>query len=288
MENVPFEHYLEAKRIVDDRSINQRVWSRFAEALADGRRRVLEIGAGTGTMLSRLDAWGIPGPLDYTGIEPDPALRSMADKRRFPEGWEVRFQSDTLDSVNGNFDTVLANAVLDILPADESLAKIGSLLEPRGIFYATITFDGLTVFQSTESVDADRDVLRAYHLAMDSRMLTGEGHGGAKSGRRILSALPDAGFGLLAAGSSDWVVAPGPEGYLPEEQILITWLLGTIDRAVTAVLRDSRLEEERRRRGIELSSRALKRWIDTRQHQLSQNRLVVIAHQLDFCCRKIS
>ncbi len=288
MENVSFEDYLEAKRIVDDRSLNQRVWGLFREALGGGQRRVLEIGAGTGTMLSRLDEWGVSGTLDYTGIEPDPSLRSKAEKRHFSESWKVRFEGDTLDTITGSFDTVLANAVLDILPPAESLAKIRSLLEPGGLFYATITFDGLTVFQSPESVDGDQDVLGAYHLAMDSRMLTGEGHGGAESGRRILSALPDAGFGLLAAGSSDWVIAPGHDGYLPEERILVTWLLGTIDRAVTAVLRDPRLDEERRRRGIELSTGSLRRWIDTREHQLSQDRLVVIAHQLDFCCQKLS
>lgn len=288
METIPFEHYLEAKRVVDDRSLNQRVWEHFRDALGAGHRRVLEIGSGTGTMLSRLGDWGLAGPLDYTGIEPNATLLSMARRRRPPRDWRATFQDDTLDTVTGSFDAVLANAVLDILPAAESLSKIGSLLEPGGLFYATITFDGLTVFQSTEPVESHQDVLRAYHLAMDSRMITGEGYGGAESGRRILAALPDAGFGLLAAGSSDWVIAPGPRGYLPEERVLVVWLLGTIHRAVTAVLADSRLEDERHRRGIELSTAALERWVAAREQQLARERLVVIAHQIDFCGRKLS
>jgi SAM-dependent methyltransferase len=288
METIPFEHYLEAKRVVDDRSLNRRVWGHFKDALGTGRRRVLEIGSGTGTMLSRLGEWGLAGPLDYTGIEPNPALLSMARRRRPPRDWSATFQNDTLDTVNGRFDAVLANAVLDILPAAESLSRIRALLEPRGLFYATITFDGLTVFQSPEPVAADQDVLRAYHLAMDSRMITGEGHGGAESGRRILSALPEAGFGLLAAGSSDWIIAPGPGGYLPEERVLVIWLLGTIHRAVTAVLGDPRLEDEIYRRGIELSTAVLDRWIAAREQQLAREHLVVIAHQIDFCSQKLS
>lgn len=287
MQTIPFEHYLEAKRVVDDRSLNQRVWGHFKDALGAGPRRVLEIGAGTGTMLSRLEDWGLAGPLDYTGIEPNRALLSMARQRRTPRNWKATFRSDTLDTVTGRFDAVLANAVLDILPGAESLSKIGTLLETRGLFYATITFDGLTVFQSPEEVEADQDVLRAYHLAMDSRMITGEGHGGAESGRRILSALPEAGFGVLAAGSSDWVIAPGPEGYLPEERILVIWLLGTIHRAVTAVLGDTRLEDEVHRRGIVLSTAALERWVAARERQLARERLVVIAHQIDFCSQKL-
>ncbi|MFP4430909.1 MAG: class I SAM-dependent methyltransferase [Spirochaetaceae bacterium] len=288
METIPFEHYLEAKRVVDDRSLNQRVWGCFKDALGVGPRRILEVGAGTGTMLHRLRDWGLAGPLDYTGIEPNPELLSPARRRVPPGDWRVTFRDDTLDTVTGSFDAVLANAVLDILPAAESLSKIGTLLEPGGLFYATITFDGLTVFHSPEPVEADQDVIRAYHLAMDSRMITGEGHGGAEAGRRILSALPEAGFGLLAAGSSDWVIAPGVEGYLPEERVLVSWLLGTIHRAVTAVLGDPRLEDEIRRRGIGLSSAGLERWIAAREHQLARDRLVVIAHQVDFCSQKIS
>ena len=288
MQDVPFEHYLEAKRLIDDRSLNKRVWETFATTLGAGRRSVLEIGAGTGTMLERLAYWGLPGPLDYTGIEPDPGLASMAGRRSYPPEWEARFENLTLETVSGAYDAVLANAVLDILPAFESLGRIHRLLRPEGLFYATITFDGLTVFQSLDDVEKDNEVLKAYHLAMDSRKITGEGHGGANAGRMILTMLQEAGFCLLAAGSSDWIIAPGKDGYLPEEHILVTWLLGTIRRAVGEVLSDSRLEGERSRRGIDLSSPELDRWIAARYRQLEEGRLVVIAHQIDFCSQKLS
>ncbi len=296
-DTVEFHQYLEAKRVVDDRSLNRRVWDAFADALSgdssrpedrDGLRRMLEIGAGSGTMVERLAKWGVPGLWDYTGIEPDPSLVAMARHRAAPEGWRVSYQESTLESATGTYDAILAHAVLDILPAEESLRVIRDLLTPGGILYATITFDGLTAFEPVMDHDIERSVIAAYHLAMDSRHITGQGNGGAKAGRRLIGALPSFGFDLVAAGSSDWVIAPRGGGYVPEELVVVRWLLQTMKRAVTEVLSDSRLESERQKRAIDLSSRALEKWIARRLRQLSTGELVAIAHQLDFCTQILS
>ena len=53
-----FSRYLEAKKSVDDRSLNRNVWNKMASLLSDqpgGQPiKVFEVGAGIGTMLARM------------------------------------------------------------------------------------------------------------------------------------------------------------------------------------------------------------------------------------------
>jgi hypothetical protein len=56
--------YLAAKKTVDDRALNRRLWERARQELgaAPGALRVLELGAGIGTMVERLVEWGMFTP----------------------------------------------------------------------------------------------------------------------------------------------------------------------------------------------------------------------------------
>ena len=49
-----FPHYLLAKQSVDDRALNRTVLESMKSALPAGPLRIIEVGAGVGTMLMRL------------------------------------------------------------------------------------------------------------------------------------------------------------------------------------------------------------------------------------------
>ncbi|HKK48818.1 MAG TPA: hypothetical protein VJ932_06950, partial [Alkalispirochaeta sp.] len=62
--------YLEAKRTIDDRSINPTVWHQVLHAVSESGGdllRIAEIGAGTGTMIDRLRDWGAFDPAVLRG-----------------------------------------------------------------------------------------------------------------------------------------------------------------------------------------------------------------------------
>ena len=98
-----FPRYLAAKRTVDDRALDRRVWGRMGELIAPARPgarvRVLEAGCGEGAMLERLLADGLDGgavaprPLlrgaDYTALDAD-GDNLAALRARLP-GWARRW-----------------------------------------------------------------------------------------------------------------------------------------------------------------------------------------------------
>ena len=68
-----FTRYLSAKVSVDNRALNRHVWKSLAQALPQSRKdeplRVLEIGAGIGTMLERAIDWNLLEHAHYTAID---------------------------------------------------------------------------------------------------------------------------------------------------------------------------------------------------------------------------
>ncbi|MFC6615190.1 class I SAM-dependent methyltransferase [Halopenitus salinus] len=80
--------FLEAKTTVDDRAVNRRIRDRFLAALreradrSDGPVRVLELGAGVGSMISRFAAWdGTPDSVRYRAVDVDPDVIAVARDR---------------------------------------------------------------------------------------------------------------------------------------------------------------------------------------------------------------
>jgi SAM-dependent methyltransferase len=68
-----FTRFLAAKKPVDDRALNRGVWAALAEDLAvqaagRGPLRVLEAGAGIGTMLERVFEWGLLDPARFLQV----------------------------------------------------------------------------------------------------------------------------------------------------------------------------------------------------------------------------
>ncbi len=273
-----FQQYLDAKRTVDDRALNRRVLARFQRELPD-TARLLEIGAGIGTMIERLHSWDcLPKQVQYTALDIDPRNIEFARERLRERGFkqlgsELRFersdQSITIrfevaDAVaftrrtNRRWDALIGHAVADLFDLGSALPAFLSVLEPGGLCYFPITFDGGTTFHPSHELD--ERVERQYHQHMDT------GAGSSEAGRRLLAEFRERETTVLAAGSSDWLVYPENGSYAADEGMFLRYILGTIE----GVLGD-RVETD-----DEFSD-----WLAARHRQIEDGELTYIAHQFD-------
>ena len=288
-----FQRYLRAKRTVDDRALDRRVVDALREGIEnraparEGPFRVLEVGAGIGTMLARAVEWDLlpAGDVRYTAV--DLAADNVAELRPYLREWA----SDRPESVSGTdpltlegegrrievepvvveaveyaeattaqYDLLVGVALLDIL----DLSGLGTLLEPLapgGLYYFPITFDGATRFRPAHP--SDRTVERYYHDHMD-----GKPGGSSRAGEAVLARLREMdGVVVLAAGGSDWIVRPVDGSYPAEEAYFLRHILDTVEDAVGEVS-DDELE-------------ALSGWLSRRRAQVEAGELLYLTHQLD-------
>jgi SAM-dependent methyltransferase len=287
--------YLRAKRSVDDRALNGHVLEALAGALRALSQppRVLELGAGVGTTVSRMAERGYIRHGRYTLVDRDGASLSAAAEhlRRWggsgttvgdegPRSLSVRrtggielavelVEADAfswLESADAaHYDLVVANAFLDLVDVRALLPLVWRRVGPGRPFWFSINFDGETIF--LPELDADADLLRLYHHTMDERVRYGRRAGESKTGRRLLQVLPESGARILAAGSSDWVVWPTEGAYPEDEAIFLHHIVATIHGALDG--------------SAGLSEGELTAWVETRHQQIERGELVYIAHQLD-------
>src|SRR5262245_63354072 len=69
-----YARYLAAKTTVDDRALNRHVLAELCRLIPAGAPRVLEVGAGLGTMVARLLDWGAVGAGEYILLDADRQL----------------------------------------------------------------------------------------------------------------------------------------------------------------------------------------------------------------------
>jgi SAM-dependent methyltransferase len=286
--------YLAAKTTVDDRALNRQVLAELRRLMPAGAPRILEVGAGLGTMVARLLAWGVVGAGEYVLLDADQQLlerarwwlRDWAAARGthtdlLPDGLQVgdlRVRlvhaeiAGYLETADRELaDVLIANAVLDLVDVAAVLPGLLRLLVPGGAYWFTINYDGESAFLPGHR--HDDEVLRAYHRDMDERVRYGRPAGESRTGRHLFHHLRDAGAPALAAGSSDWVVHPAADGRYPaSEACFLRSILNTIRDA----LRD-------RQDWVEPAH--LADWLAVRYEQLAAQDLVYIAHQLDFAGR---
>jgi SAM-dependent methyltransferase len=289
-----YARYLAAKATVDDRALNRQVLAELRRLMPTGARRVLEVGAGLGTMVARLLDWGVAGAGEYVLLDADRQLldgsrqwlRDWAAARglrsdMLPDGLQVgdlrvrlvhaelgRF----LEAAHGELaDVLIANAVLDLVDVPAVLPGLLGLLVPGGAYWFTINYDGESIFAPSHR--CDERVMRAYHRDMDERIRYGRPAGESRTGRHLFHHLRDAGAPALAAGSSDWVVYPAPDGNYPaDEAYFLQSILNTIRDAL-------------RNRQDRVEPADLADWLAVRCGQLAAGELVYVAHQLDFVGR---
>jgi SAM-dependent methyltransferase len=289
-----YARYLAAKTTVDDRALNRHVLAELRRLMPAGTPRVLEVGAGLGTMVARLMEWGAVGAGEYILLDADQQLLDCSRgwlgdwaaarglrSDPLPDGLRVgdlrvrlvRAELGSyLEAAHGAVaDVVVANAVLDLVDVPTVLPGLLRLLVPGGVYWFTINYDGESIF--VPGHPHDDKIMHAYHRDMDERVRYGRPAGESRTGRRLFHHLRAAGAPALAAGSSDWVVSAGPEGNYPgDEAYFLRSILSTIQNALAT-------------RQDQVEPADLAGWLAERGRQLAEGELVYIAHQLDFVGR---
>jgi SAM-dependent methyltransferase len=258
--------------------------------------KVLEIGAGIGTMIERLVEWDLLQQAAYTAIDIDP--EAVAESRRRLPSWmaehgfkvrqdgvmrqcfrrrerEIVVDTEAVDVLSfvarpegqRAWDLLIAHAVLDLLDLSTTLPSLLALLRPGGLCYFTLAFDGATILQPEIDAGLDAQIEALYHQTMDRRRSGGRPAGDSRTGRRLFGLLRAMGVDLVDVGSSDWIVFAGPQGYVGDEAYFLHFIIHTIGSALEG---HPQLEPGR-----------LAGWLGQRHAQVESGSLVYIAHQLD-------
>lgn len=284
----PYTRYLASKKSVDDRALHQGVVQELRRQLPRGPVRVLEIGAGLGTMVARLLEWDLLRAGEYTlldvdgqllldsrhwlcewaqtrGLQPEnrPEWLGLGDLRVFFVEAEI---GDYLEQGLGQpADLLIANAFLDLVEVPATLPGLFRLLVPGGLYWFTINFDGETIFQPDHPYD--QEFMRVYHLGMDERVRYGRPAGESRAGRHLYHHLRAAGAPPLASGGSDWVVHAQANGsYQGDEAYFLESILNTVEEGLSGQVEAGQLEE----------------WMQLRRAQIGSGQLLYIAHQIDY------
>ncbi|EMA04573.1 hypothetical protein SAMN05443574_11687 [Haloarcula vallismortis] len=294
-----FQRYLRAKRTVDDRALDRRLIEMLREQLADraaavnGPLRILDIGAGIGTMLTRFLEWDVlpAGEVHYTAVDvrsenvarlPD-HIRDWAADRHLSvangplavEGENRRVEIETVQAeavahataADSEYDLLVGAALLDILDRRE-LPTLLEPLAPGGLYYFPITFDGATRFQPSHP--ADRTVEQHYHRHMDAKQ-----GGDSRAGGDVLARLQRLDSTTLSAvAGSDWIVRPIDGSYPADEAYFLRYILDTIEAAVGEV--------------VGRNFEGLDDWLAARREQVDAAELLYHTHQLDFLGRVVT
>jgi len=293
-------HYLAAKKSIDDRALNHYVWKALCQALPQTTgaepANIVEIGAGIGTMLTRVVDWGLlTSPATYLATDCDAGhlrlarryLAAWADERGHALHWPekqhgrlctaqavIALISETVRAEEmacrteseGTFHLVIAHAVLDLIDLPAVLPGLLSQLTDNGLAYFTCNFDGTTLFLPGYPGGEEQEILRRYHASMEARLT-----GASRTGRRLLSMLQGPGLELLAAGSSDWIIHPRHRTYSEDEVVFLHALIAGVEQ--------------------ELAGKSgppppgLAAWARNRHRQVEAGALTFVARNLDLLAR---
>lgn len=294
-----FDHrYLAAKKSIDDRALNRFVWETLRLALPETTRaapvRILEIGAGIGTMLARIVDWGLlTGPATYAATDCEAGhlrlardyLSQWATERGHALSWsgdqrgvlraagiEISLVFEAISAeelarrtaTKGVFDLLIAHAVLDLIDLPVVLPGLLAQLTDKGLAYLTCNFDGDTCFLPEHPGRAEQEILRRYHASMEARLA-----GASHTGRRLLSLLQGPGLELLAAGSSDWVIHPRNAGYTADEAFFLHALIAMMERELAKADPPA----------------GLAAWARTRSRQVEAGAVSLLVRNLDLLAR---
>ncbi len=237
MTDIDHAAYLDAKRGLDDRSLNRDVLRAFAEALPP-EPTVLEVGAGTGTMVQRLHEWGVIDDGRWIAVDThEGAIRAgrrrlashpdgRADEGAADDEQSIRLGDLAVDlrvadafeyaeSTGRRFDAVVGCAFFDVVDAEPAVGRLGAVAP---LAYAPITYDGETTLSPADP--EDDAVLDAYHRHM--REYRPGGPEGA-------AALARAAESVVADGPSPWTIEPP---YTTDDETVLGHILDTIETAV--------------------------------------------------------
>ena len=299
--DISFIDYLSAKKSIDNCALNMHVLESLKiEVLkypAFKPIKVLEVGAGIGTMIERLVDMEVFTNVEYTAI--DSQLDNILHAKNRIKKWANNKGYETKNSrpeyfkfINGefsisihfkcvdfyafsdgmvnkkNWDLIIAHAFLDLVHLPSALPALFRLLNQNGLFYFTLNFDGVTILEPVIDPELDQRILKLYHQSMDNRLTNGKPAGSSQTGRLLFSHIKNCGAVILDAGASDWIVFLQYGRYTKDEICFLQFIIQTIDKE----LKDHPL----------LDSKQLSEWTNERRNQISHTELVYIAHQIDF------
>jgi hypothetical protein len=289
--------YLAAKKGIDDRSLNRLVWDTLARTLpaatTGGAVRIIELGAGIGTMLERVVDWGlIKGEGSY--LATDRAADHLRAARSRLAEWAgslhhgLHFNGEgngalqlahgtlaiTLQTIEaeqlaaaGEPDSchlLIAHALLDLVDFTRLLPKLLPLVKKMGLLYLTCNFDGETIFLPEHPGGEEPEIIRRYHASMEARV-----PGASRTGRRLLDFLPRTGLTVLAAGASDWIIQPRVGSYPGEEAFFLHAMVETVAQELAQPNPPAGLAS----------------WARARHRQIEAGELIFIARHLDILAR---
>ena len=287
-----FPHYLLSKQSVDDRALNRTVLDSLKVNLPAAPLRIIEVGAGIGTMIMRLLRWDVLTKADYVLV--DELAENIESAKEWIPLWaveaglsverteqdslrvfdsvrdvQIHFQcADVFDFIKKNSepaDLLIAHAFLDLLPMPESMPSLLALT--KHLAWLTVNFDGVTSLEPTIDATLDERIERLYHATMDTRLTGGD----SRAGRHLFSHIRSAGAEILSAGASDWVVHSVDGKYAADEAYFLNFILHFFEESLTG--------------NVELDAAAFEHWIKERRAQIERGELVYIAHQMDFLAR---
>lgn len=289
-ESFDYVDYLDLKRSIDDNSLNSQVWQTMASWLTaeqlNGRTvRILEIGAGIGTMIERLLDAGLLSHCEYTAVELEPGFRDAAMQRLqfWADKHDYQFSSlkhtlwslvrenkllslhwvhgDALQTKQqfgpGTFDLIIGHAVIDLLPVPTAMPDLMSLMSTRGAYYFSLNYAGETLF--LPPLTTDQKIFQAYNNDMDKRF-PGLDWRPSHTGQLLGSWLTAQGHPVIAAGASDWELQSNPD---QPDNLFIANILDTIETALAGMP-------------------GLTEWLTTRRHQLRAGMLSFRASNQDY------
>jgi len=256
-----FQRYLLSKVSVDDRALHPRLIGGLRERWPAGGR-VLELGAGIGTMAERLRRQGFGG-VRYHLLDSLPENLNQARTRLGPGDGDWSFEyltqdlQDVLATESGPWDAVVAHAFLDLFDLPALIPRLARLGRPGTPFLLTLNFDHATGWRPSHRLD--QRVLAAYHGTMNPKGV----------GAQLFDLLPAAGLSLVDAAASDWAVWPRAEGGYPAlEAEFLNFLLDFFEGSLQA--------------HPDLQPGELAEWIAYRRGSVARSEAVFWAHQWDF------
>ena len=291
-ESFDYPDYLSIKKSIDDMSMNQKVWSAMSLWIQDYYKqgeiiRILEIGAGIGTMIERMLDTGLLTYCNYTAVEVEPEFREVAyDRlvkwaqlkkyivtRKSESVWlltrdEVKIEIEWLteDVLNINhryttayFDLIIGHAIIDLLPVPSCMPDILSMVKFNGAYYFSLNFAGQTVFNPV--LPGDENISNAYHNDMDKRFPDIDWRP-SQTGLLLGKWLNNQGHNIIAEGPSDWILDSG-NNQIDPGNLFITNILDTIEKAL-----------------VDLTQ--ISEWTTTRREQLQSGELQFYATNCDF------
>lgn len=302
------DRYLNSKKTVDERARNRRVWDAFTTGLckiqaSEHGPSILDVAGGTGNMALRILELAAEKGLtsfEYTLIDIDSgvlntACRCLSDHAS-ELGFDVSVDPENIELqragvrvqvrlVHGDafevlpaaesaaYDVVITQAWLDLVNIETALERIYRVLDDGGLFYAPLHVNGDAQFVPTVEAPIEKQIKKRYRQSLDERTTAHGLAGGSRTGRRLLTELPNAGMEVAAAGGSDWIVRPTPDGRYPHDE---AYFLRCILEFVEGEAKDSEA----------LSEVCVEQWLQKRRRQLEAGALTYVAPQIDIFGRK--